>query len=151
MSLAQSNRAGESTEGRSYHQGSQHGVSQWGTHEGYLFIVAFSAPVDTIRIRGAMAEIIQRHGALRTAFSLSDEGILKQTVHSNLDFQMEVVDLSYEVDARKIAYEMSLAVHKNPNFLLDQLPLLVFTMFDLGNREWGFNVVFHHRYVIFYS
>ena len=99
-------------------------------------------------MRCAMNEIVQRHGALRTTFSLSEEGKLRQTIHPSLGFETEVVDLSSQADARGKAYEISLAAHRNPNFLLDRSALLMLTLFDLGKGEWGFNLIFHRMYLL---
>lgn len=112
-------------------------------------VITFKKPLDIDCMRCSMNEVVQRHGALRTAFSLSEEGKLKQTIYPTLEFETEVVDLSSEVDAKEKAYEISLAAHRKPNFLLDRLPLLMLTMFDLGNGEWGFNLIFHHMYLFF--
>jgi Condensation domain len=142
MIQAEFDNAGERT-------ANQHETTVWGTHEGFFLVIAFAKPLDIDSMRCAIDEIVQRHGALRTSFSLSEEGKLKQTIHPALEFETEVVDLSSEVDPRQKAYEISQAAHRNPNFLLDRLPLLKFTIFDLGNEEWAFNLIFHHMYLFF--
>ena len=142
MIQAEFDNAGERT-------ANQRETTVWGTHEGFFLVIAFAKPLDTDCMRCAIDEIVQRHGALRTSFSLSEEGKLKQTVYPALEFETKVVDLSSEVDARDKAYEISQAAHRKPNFLLDRLPLLMFTIFDLGKGEWAFNLIFHHMYLFF--
>ena len=114
-------------------------------HEAYFITVTTKSQLDVNRMADAFAEVIQRHGALRTAFSWNEvEGKLEQTIFPSVDFKAKLVDLSGQPNASSKAYEMSLAENEEPNFKLDQLPLLTATMFDLGRGEWGFNIVIHH-------
>ncbi|KIJ63457.1 polyketide synthetase [Hydnomerulius pinastri MD-312] len=124
---------------------SRYGATQWDTHEGYFVTLYSETPLDVDRMTDAFAEVVQRHGALRTSFSWNDElGRLEQTIHPSVDFRASLVDLSDEPDAAAKAYEISLALNKEPNFKLDRLPLLIATMFDLGGGDWAFNIVIHH-------
>jgi len=72
----------------------QHETTVWGTHEGFFLVITFVKPLDIDGMRCAIDEVVQRHGALRTSFSLSEEGKLKQTIHPTMEFETEVVDLS---------------------------------------------------------
>ncbi|KAI5993419.1 hypothetical protein EDC04DRAFT_1271012 [Pisolithus marmoratus] len=124
---------------------SRYGATQWDTHEGYFVTISTETPLDVDRMTDAFAEVVQRHGALRTTFTWNEElGKLEQTIYPSVDFKATLVDLSNEPDAVAKAYEMSLALNKQPNFKLDRLPLLITTMFDLGSGDWAFNVVIHH-------
>ncbi|KAI6009612.1 putative nonribosomal peptide synthetase [Pisolithus orientalis] len=124
---------------------SRYGATQWDTHEGYFVTISTETPLDVDRMTKAFAEVVQRHGALRTTFTWNEElGKLEQTIYPSVDFKATLVDLSSEPDAAAKAYEMSLALNKRPNFKLDRLPLLIATMFDLGGGDWAFNVVIHH-------
>jgi len=124
---------------------SRYGATQWDTHEGYFVTLYSETPLDIDRMSEAFAEVVQRHGALRTAFTWNEElGKLEQTIYPSVDFKATLVDLSNEPDAATKAYEMGLAQNKEPNFKLDRLPLLIATMFDLGGGDWAFNVVIHH-------
>ncbi|KAH7890103.1 putative nonribosomal peptide synthetase [Phlebopus sp. FC_14] len=124
---------------------SRHGATQWDTHEGYFVTLYSETPLDVDRMTEAFAEVVQRHGALRTSFAWNEEaGKLEQTIHPSVDFRASLIDLSSEPDALAKAYEMSLALNKEPNFSLDRLPLLIATMFDLGGGDWAFSVVIHH-------
>ena len=135
---------------------SRYGATQWDTHEGYLVALYSETPLDIDRMSEAFAEVVQRHGALRTAFTWNEElGKLEQTIYPSVDFNATLVDLSNEPNAAAKAYEMSLAQNKEPNFKLDRLPLLIATMFDLGGGDWAFSVVIHHiimmRHLLGYS
>ncbi|KAI9458237.1 putative nonribosomal peptide synthetase, partial [Boletus coccyginus] len=124
---------------------SRYGATQWDTHEGYFVTISTKTPIDIDRMTRAIAEVVQRHGALRTVFTWNDElGKLEQTVYLDIDFKATFVDLSGESDSAAKAYEMSLALNGEPNFKLDRLPLLIATMFDLGNNIWAFSIVVHH-------
>ncbi|KAI6098831.1 putative nonribosomal peptide synthetase [Pisolithus croceorrhizus] len=124
---------------------SRYGATQWDTHEGYFVTISTETPLDVDRMTDAFTEIVQRHGALRTTFTWNEElGKLQQTIYPSVDFRASLVDLSNEPNAAAKAYEMSLALNKQPNFKLDRLPLLMATMFDLGDGDWAFNVVIHH-------
>jgi hypothetical protein len=100
-------------------------------------------------MRHAFAEVIQRHGALLTAFSWSTEGKLKQTVYPFTDFDIKVVDLSHEADPARKARKITLTACEKPDFRLDQLPLFTMTMFNLGQGTWNLSLVFHDMYVFF--
>ncbi|KAH7909125.1 putative nonribosomal peptide synthetase [Hygrophoropsis aurantiaca] len=124
---------------------SRYGATQYDTHEGYFVTLYSETPLDIDRMQDAFSEVVQRHGALRTAFTWNEElGKLRQTIYPSVFFQASLVDLSNEADATAKAYEMSLAHNKEPNFELDRLPLLTATMFDLGGGDWAFNIVIHH-------
>jgi hypothetical protein len=124
---------------------SRYGATQWDTHEGYFVTINSETPLDVDRMTGAFGEVVQRHGALRTVFAWNEElGKLEQTIYPSVDFKASLVDLSSEPDAAAKAYEISLALNKEPNFTLDRLPLLIATMFDLGGGDWAFNIVIHH-------
>ncbi|KAF9228933.1 putative nonribosomal peptide synthetase [Gyrodon lividus] len=124
---------------------SRYGATQWDTHEGYFVTLNSETALDVDRMTDAFREVVQRHGALRTAFTWNEElGKLEQTIHPSVDFKASLVDLSSEPDAASKAYEISLALNKEPNFKLDRLPLLIATMFDLGGGDWAFNIVIHH-------
>ena len=103
--------------------------------------------IDIIRMREAFAEVIQRHGALRTAFFLS-QGRLEQCVYPFLDFEINVVDLKAEANAERKAYEMSLDACEELDLKLEKLPLFRATVFDLGNHMWSFNFISHQMYVV---
>ncbi|KIK92693.1 hypothetical protein PAXRUDRAFT_146735 [Paxillus rubicundulus Ve08.2h10] len=124
---------------------SRYGATQWDTHEGYFVTINSETPLDVDRMTGAFGEVVQRHGALRTTFTWNEQlGKLEQTIYPSVDFKASLVDLSSEPDAAAKAYEISLALNKEPNFTLDRLPLLIATMFDLGGGDWAFNIVIHH-------
>lgn len=101
--------------------------------------------IDLVRLREAFAEVVQRHGALRTAFFLN-QGRLEQCVYPFLDFEINVVDLKAEASPEQKAYEMSLDVCKGLELPLEKLPLFRATVFDLGNNEWSFSFVSNHMY-----
>ena len=108
---------------------SRYGATQWDTHEGYFVTIYSETPLDVDRMTEAFAEVVQRHGALRTAFTWNKElGKLEQTICPSV---ATLVDLYNDPDSTAKAYEMSLAQNKQPNFKLDRLPLLIATMFDL--------------------
>ena len=124
---------------------SHYGATQWDTHEGYFITVSSETPLDVDRMTEAIAEVVQRHGALRTAFTWNKElGKLEQTVYPDINFNASFVDLSGEPDSAAKAYEMSLALNSEPNFKLDRLPLINTTMFDIGDKLWAFNIIVHH-------
>lgn len=124
---------------------SRYGATHWDTHEGCFVTVSTETPLDVDRMTEAISEVVRRHGALRTAFTWNEElGKLEQTVYPDVDFQATLVDLSSEPDPAAKAYEMSIALNNEPNFKLDRLPLLIATMFDLGDNTWAFNIVVHH-------
>ena len=101
-----------------------------------------------VRMREAFTEVVQRHGALRTAFFLN-QGTLQQRVYPFLDFEINVVDLKAEATPERKAHEMSLKACEELELKLETLPLFNVTVFDLGNNEWGFSFISHHMYIVF--
>ena len=108
--------------------------------------ISSPAGIDTGRMRDAFAEVIQRHGALRTAFFLI-QGKLGQCVYPFLDFEVNVVDLEAEANPERKAYEMSLTMCEEFDIKLELLPLFRVTVFSLGNNTWSFSFVSHDMYV----
>ncbi|KAH7927995.1 putative nonribosomal peptide synthetase [Leucogyrophana mollusca] len=123
----------------------RYSATQWDTHEGYFVTLYSEAPLDIDRMADTFSEVVQRHGALRTAFTWNEElGKLQQTIYPSVNFKTSLVDLSNEENATAKAYDMSLALNMEPNFKLDRLPLLTATMFNLGGGDWAFSVITHH-------
>ena len=114
-----------------------------------LMVIAFSKPFDIDCMRGAIDEVVQRHGATSVLpFSLSKRRETQTEYLSRLGIRGRGRGSKFWRPTRgEKAYEISLAAHRKPNFLLDRLPLLMFTIFDLGEGEWGFNLIFHHMYL----
>jgi hypothetical protein len=113
----------------------------------YLVSITSSA-LDMDRVRNAFNELVQRHGVLRTTFSWSTEGKFKQTVHSFMDFDITVVDLSHETTPSRKVRELALVASKEPNFPVDRLPLFTVTIVNLGNNKWNLSLVFHDMCVL---
>lgn len=118
-------------------------------HEAFFIVFKASEHVDVGRMNEVVTQIIQRHDALRTTFSLDRDGKLKQTIHPTADFEMKCVDLAHSTRAKEKAYEISLAANHAPNFRFDRSPILLMTLFNLGDDQWAFNTVIHHMSVIF--
>ncbi|KIJ60828.1 polyketide synthetase [Hydnomerulius pinastri MD-312] len=118
---------------------------QWDTHEGYMVTIHFEEPFSADRFDDAFQEVVQRHGALRTAFSWNERlAKLEQTVLPSVDLRITYHDLSSEPDGSAKAYELSMNMNDEPNFSLDSPPLLLVSAFDLGGGDWTFTVVIHH-------
>ncbi|KAJ3195836.1 hypothetical protein HK101_010930 [Irineochytrium annulatum] len=124
---------------------SRFGATQWDTHEGYLLTVTSAVQLDIERMKGALSLVVQRHGALRTAFKY-DEGSSKlmQVVYPYADFNAEFVDYSSHLDPKRAVYDHCVKMNTDPGFKLDQLPLMKTTLFDTGNKRWSFCMVIHH-------
>ena len=108
-----------------------------------------SSALDMDRVRNVFNELVQRHGVLRTTFSWSNEGKLKQTVHSFMDFDITVVDFSHEANPTRKARKLALVASEEPIFKLDRLPLFTVSVVKLGNNMWNLSLVFHDMYVSF--
>ncbi|KIJ16259.1 hypothetical protein PAXINDRAFT_155215 [Paxillus involutus ATCC 200175] len=126
--------------GSSWHQ-----ALQWDTHEGYMATAHFEEPLSRERLEDAFQEVVQRHGALRTAFSWSESlAKLEQTVFPTAELGITFHDLSSEPNASAKAYEISMSMNDKPNFALSSPSLLQFAAFDLGGSIWSFTVIIHH-------
>ena len=122
------------------------GVSGWGTHGGYLITIDSRAPVDLDRMTKAFEETVNRYGSFRTTLHWDDEkGKLFQTIYPSVDVHnTSIVDLSDEPNAYKVAYDMASANSVDPNFNLNELPLISFVIFVLGGGSYAFNITAHH-------
>ncbi|KAJ3194330.1 hypothetical protein HK101_002999 [Irineochytrium annulatum] len=124
---------------------SRFGATQWDTHEGYLLTVTSNEPLDVEKMKCALSSVVQRHGALRTTFKYDEANSkLRQVVHPYADFNPEFVDFSTHPNPKKAVYDHCMKMNMEPNFKLDQLPLLRTTLFDSGNNRWSFCMVIHH-------
>ncbi|KAJ3411290.1 hypothetical protein HDV05_002436 [Chytridiales sp. JEL 0842] len=122
-------------------------ATSWDTHEGYLLTLKSnnSNPFDIAKIKNALSQVVQRHGALRTSFRFDEASEkLIQEVHPYADIDAEYLDLSQHENPEKAAYEMALKANTSPVWKLDQLPLIKFTLCDLGNGMWSFCMIIHH-------
>lgn len=117
-----------------------------GGTRGIFMTISSPTGIDIGRMREAFAEVIQRHGALRTAFYLI-QGKLGQCVYPFLDFEVNVVDLEAEANPERKAYEMSLTAREEFYLKLEQLPLFSVTISGLGNNQWSFSFISHDMYV----
>ena len=72
-----------------------------GETRGLFMTISSPADIDVGRMREAFAEVIQRHGALRTAF-YSIQGKLGQCMYPFIDFEVDVVVL--EAEANSVGY-----------------------------------------------
>jgi hypothetical protein len=125
---------------------SRFGATQWDTHEGYFVTVSAKAPLDLDRMSKALAEVINRHGSLRTTFHWDEKKAkLMQTIHPSATLEdTEVIDLSDEPNSYQKAYEIAVASNVNATFSLDKLPLISALMLKLGGGNYGFSMTFHH-------
>ena len=103
-----------------------------------------TGPLDVLALERALAEILRRHEAWRTTFTVV-EGELRQVVHPPSELALPVVDLrrlpaaARESEALRIATEEALRP-----FNLEQGPLLRATLVQLDDLEHRLFLTLHH-------
>ena len=93
----------------------------------------------------SLAEIIRRHGALRTRFVVED-GEPVQKIEESIEFRLQELDLSNQEpveDRRKQAQEIVTQEAATP-FDLGSAPLLRGVLIRLGEREHILELSIHH-------
>src|SRR5262249_15317520 len=106
-----------------------------------------------VRLRGelnreglhwAMQEIVRRHEALRTCIAVRD-GRSVQMINAEVDFRVEIVDLSM-LDAQESEAEVRLVAQgeAQTGFDLERAPLVRVKLLRLGEQEHVLLVTMHH-------
>ncbi|WP_189341135.1 MupA/Atu3671 family FMN-dependent luciferase-like monooxygenase [Streptomyces sp. EAG2] len=105
-------------------------------------LLSLSGEVDTRAVRAAFRALVDRHEALRVAFS--DDGAT-QTVRTDVDADLELVDLSgLDEAARDRELTALLAEEAARPFDLARGPLLRGTLLTMGPREHLLCLTAHH-------
>ena len=107
-------------------------------------VVDFSGDVDAAALRGAIDQLIARHGAFRTTYHFDGEA-LQQFVHDAVEHQTKILDLRDEsLEDRLRAYEEVLAHHRENVFDLSTGPPFEFSIVhvEAGRTEMVFSL--HH-------
>ncbi|WNF06405.1 non-ribosomal peptide synthetase [Brevibacillus borstelensis] len=89
-------------------------------------------------------EIVRRHEVLRTGFE-SHLGEPQLVISPDLTLPMPIVDLSNELESKRLEVAMQLAeVEVRIPFQLEQPSLVRFKMFCLGEKDYIFVITMHH-------
>ncbi|MFI6099352.1 condensation domain-containing protein [Lentzea sp. NPDC051213] len=103
------------------------------------FGIRLTGPLDRTALELAIAQVVDRHSALRTTFFERD-GELRQRVRDDVSIAVEVTDLTGQPeDAQRIAAE-----HARRVFDLSAGPLVAFRLVVLGEEEHLLLVTAHH-------
>jgi len=102
--------------------------------------VRINVALDVKQFRRAFEQIVKRHPALRTTFSVVD-GEPLQTVHEDLAFDFQEADAA---DWSEEAVRARLTRDANRPFDLEHGPLLRIHLYRRSNEEYLFLLVVHH-------
>jgi amino acid adenylation domain-containing protein len=106
--------------------------------------VRLLGPLDQLALERALNEIIRRHEALRTSFTVHD-GLPTQVIAPQYSISLPVMDLS-EVPPgeRETTIERVYAEEGRHSFDLAKLPLLRFGLLKLADTEHALLLTMHH-------
>ncbi|HEY4458904.1 MAG TPA: amino acid adenylation domain-containing protein [Pseudonocardiaceae bacterium] len=127
----------------------QEGMVFHSAHGGGAYVEQFSCllggPLDSQALRTAWAAVVERHTVLRTSVHWAGIPAPVQVVHGSVSPEWTELDLrgvpAVEQDAR---LELLLAEDRALGFVLDEPPLLRFTLVRLAGREHRFVFSHHH-------
>ena len=120
----------------------QLGVAKTSIHRPTL--IRFSGTLDVDILRRVLQEIVRRHESLRTTFVAVD-GVLRQTVHSEVRLPWDVVDCSQASESERGAFlDEELRTRARRSFDLSTGPLIRATVFRTGECEHLLALNFHH-------
>ncbi len=106
--------------------------------------VRLPGPLNVAALEQSFNELIRRHEAWRSSFSLVD-GQPVQVIHPSLTFELPVVDLQHLPESEREAEALRLATEEALlPFDLKQLPLLRVTLVRLNDTDHRLFIVLHH-------
>jgi amino acid adenylation domain-containing protein len=106
--------------------------------------VRFTGPLDVPSLARALAEVVRRHEALRTAF-VDLHGRAAQRVLPALDIPLPLVDLSALPEARREVESERIATAANDHrFDLARPPLLIAALVRVAPERHALVLVYHH-------
>jgi amino acid adenylation domain-containing protein len=110
-------------------------------------VLRLCGTLNTAAMQLALADIVERHEALRTTFS-SEQGIPHQVIHRSFTVPLPVVDLSGQSEAGEDLAEERIQTHfrslARTVFDLEKGPLLKAELLRIGATEHVLCVVLHH-------
>jgi amino acid adenylation domain-containing protein len=110
----------------------------------FQFSIRFAGPLDPEAFRRTLGEIVRRHEVLRTSFPAVD-GRPAQVIHPPFAVELPRVDLTaLPPDLREACAESLVHAEVRRGFDISRIPLLRWTLFELGPADHLFLQVEHH-------
>ncbi|KMS75295.1 dimodular nonribosomal peptide synthetase [Streptomyces viridochromogenes] len=106
-------------------------------------------PLDPRHFRAATGQVVDATETLRVRFTADDDTV-RQRVEAEPDWDLPVIDLTDEPDARTAARSWMAADFATP-FDLDRPPLFRYALLKLGDAHWIWYQRYHHIAVDGYS
>ncbi|MFC8142796.1 amino acid adenylation domain-containing protein [Streptomyces paradoxus] len=106
-------------------------------------------PVDPVRFRAAVQQVVDATETLRVRFEADDDS-LRQLVHNGPARELPVVDLTGEPDPRSAAEAWMAADFATP-FDLERSPLFRYALLKVADTHWIWYQPYHHIAVDGYS
>ncbi|MCD9875950.1 non-ribosomal peptide synthetase [Streptomyces guryensis] len=106
-------------------------------------------PVDPVRFRAAVRQVVAATETLRVRFAAEDDEV-RRFVDTDPDWDLPVVDLTGEADPRSAAEAWMAADFATP-FDLDRPPLFAYALLHLTHTHWIWYQRYHHIAVDGYS
>ncbi|MGW2566252.1 amino acid adenylation domain-containing protein [Streptomyces sp. NPDC001537] len=106
-------------------------------------------PVDTVRFRAAVQQVVAANETLRVRFTAEDDTV-RQVIDPDPAWDLPVIDLTGEPDPRSAAEAWMAADFATP-FDLDRSPLFRYALLHLTATHWIWYQRYHHIAVDGYS
>ncbi|GAA3776544.1 hypothetical protein GCM10022403_009150 [Streptomyces coacervatus] len=106
-------------------------------------------PVDPVRFREAVEQVVAATETLRVRFAADDDSV-RQLVETDPAWDLPVVDLADEPEPRSAAQAWMIADFATP-FDLERSPLFRYTLLKLADDHWIWYQPYHHIAVDGYS
>ncbi|WP_051944337.1 non-ribosomal peptide synthetase [Streptacidiphilus rugosus] len=108
--------------------------------------IEMTGPLDVAALRAACAALLDRHDALRAAFTQSGSGRPVQVIAGSVELPWEEADLSTAPDegARRALLGELLAADRVRRFDMSRPPLMRCTLIRLGEDRHAFAFTLHH-------
>ncbi|MFI8460811.1 amino acid adenylation domain-containing protein [Kitasatospora sp. NPDC085464] len=108
-------------------------------------VVRLRGVLDTGALEAALGEMVARHDALRTAFTVGEDGLPRQTVADRVDLTLPLTDLSQvPADEREREVTRIARADAHTSFDLAEAPLLHMRLLRLAAEEHVLVFVVHH-------
>ena len=121
-----------------------HSLTLTGSAYNTTMALRVAGALDIKALEKAFAELIRRHGVLRTHFEECDDGVT-QVVNARRNVPFENMDFSsLEVSTRDAEVARALAQHAHRPFALSSGPLIRVTLFKLSAQHHVLLIALHH-------
>jgi NRPS condensation-like uncharacterized protein len=115
-------------------------LSRSETNYNIPYILVFESKLERNKVEESFKKLVERHEAFRTSFELSDNEIIMQRIHKDVEFKMEYEELDRDSEG-EIASEAESFISP---FDLSKAPLLRVKLIRLASEKYALILDMHH-------